>query len=180
MMAARKFYRQSNSNLGFKRDDPSTIHEDHLPVISEKGMIFGYGESQRSRQLQIPTNTSQALLTSLGLGAFARSPVSLALSRRFTALRTLSSASTASTSLSPTAKISSPTSHGLTKTKIPQRRASAVFKVLSTSSPTVPRMVDSSSARAHTSFPRSSTRSSSTSPRSGPGQKSGTASPRPA
>lgn len=34
----------SHSNLGYKRDDPSTIHEDHLPVISEKGMVFGYGK----------------------------------------------------------------------------------------------------------------------------------------
>ena len=143
-------------------------------------MIFGYGKSQRPRQHQILTNIPQVLLTSLGLGVFARSPVSLALSRRFTALRTSSSVSTASMSLSPIAKISSPTSHGLTKTKIPQRRASAVFKVLSTSSPTVPRMVDSSSARAHTSFPRSSTRSSSTSPRSGPGPRSGMASQKPA
>jgi hypothetical protein len=36
------------SNLGYKRDDPSTIHEDYLPVISEKGMVFGYGELNRT------------------------------------------------------------------------------------------------------------------------------------
>jgi hypothetical protein len=35
---------RDNSNLGYKRDDPATIHEDYLPVISEKGMVFGYGE----------------------------------------------------------------------------------------------------------------------------------------
>jgi hypothetical protein len=35
---------RDDSNLGYKRDDPSTIHEDYLPVISEKGMVFGYGE----------------------------------------------------------------------------------------------------------------------------------------
>ncbi|KAK3070159.1 hypothetical protein LTR53_010944 [Teratosphaeriaceae sp. CCFEE 6253] len=29
--------------LGFKRDDPSTILEKHLPVIHERGMIHGYG-----------------------------------------------------------------------------------------------------------------------------------------
>jgi len=29
--------------LGFKRDDPSTISNEHLPVINEKGMCHGYG-----------------------------------------------------------------------------------------------------------------------------------------
>lgn len=33
----------SCSGLGYKRDDPSTIHVDHLPYINEKGMCFGYG-----------------------------------------------------------------------------------------------------------------------------------------
>ncbi|KAH6687381.1 hypothetical protein F5X68DRAFT_239941 [Plectosphaerella plurivora] len=28
---------------GFKRDDPSTIKEENLPIITEKGMILGYG-----------------------------------------------------------------------------------------------------------------------------------------
>lgn len=32
-------------NLGFKRDDPSTIHRDHLPDINEKGMCLGYAIS---------------------------------------------------------------------------------------------------------------------------------------
>lgn len=31
-----------NSNLGFKRDDPSTIHKDNLPLITEKGMCLNY------------------------------------------------------------------------------------------------------------------------------------------
>jgi hypothetical protein len=30
-------------NLGFKRDDPSTVGIDQLPAINEKGMCFGYG-----------------------------------------------------------------------------------------------------------------------------------------
>lgn len=30
-------------NLGYKRDDPSTIKEEHLPIISPKGMIQAYG-----------------------------------------------------------------------------------------------------------------------------------------
>ena len=38
---------RNHSNLGYKRDDPATIHEDYLPVISEKGMVFGYGEMDR-------------------------------------------------------------------------------------------------------------------------------------
>ncbi|TLD14964.1 hypothetical protein PspLS_10836 [Pyricularia sp. CBS 133598] len=29
--------------LGYKRDDPSTIKEENLPIINEKGMVFGYG-----------------------------------------------------------------------------------------------------------------------------------------
>ena len=29
--------------MGFKRDDPSTIKNETLPVITEKGMIIGYG-----------------------------------------------------------------------------------------------------------------------------------------
>ncbi|KAH8685360.1 hypothetical protein BGZ60DRAFT_476597 [Tricladium varicosporioides] len=29
-------------NLGYKRDDPSTIHKDHLPFITEKGMCLNY------------------------------------------------------------------------------------------------------------------------------------------
>ncbi|KAH7388901.1 hypothetical protein BKA64DRAFT_124517 [Cadophora sp. MPI-SDFR-AT-0126] len=32
-----------NFGLGFKRDDPSTFREDHMPVITEKGMCLGYG-----------------------------------------------------------------------------------------------------------------------------------------
>lgn len=36
------------SNLGFKRDDPSTYHKDHLPDINEKGMCLGYGVSHES------------------------------------------------------------------------------------------------------------------------------------
>lgn len=28
---------------GFKRDDISTVLEKNLPVMNEKGMIFGYG-----------------------------------------------------------------------------------------------------------------------------------------
>ncbi|KAJ5126374.1 hypothetical protein N7526_008551 [Penicillium atrosanguineum] len=39
---------QSHSNLGFKRDDPSTIHKDHLPDINEKGMCLGYAVSHES------------------------------------------------------------------------------------------------------------------------------------
>ncbi|KAE8328074.1 hypothetical protein BDV39DRAFT_204475 [Aspergillus sergii] len=29
--------------LGFKRDDPTTVKEENLPIITEKGMILGYG-----------------------------------------------------------------------------------------------------------------------------------------
>lgn len=36
------------SGLGFKRDDPSTIHKDHLPDINEKGMCLGYAVSHES------------------------------------------------------------------------------------------------------------------------------------
>jgi hypothetical protein len=31
------------SGLGYKRDDESTIHWRHLPIINEKGMCHGYG-----------------------------------------------------------------------------------------------------------------------------------------
>ena len=34
--------------LGFKRDDPTTIHKDHLPDINEKGMCLGYAVSHES------------------------------------------------------------------------------------------------------------------------------------
>jgi len=34
---------QFHSNLGYKRDDPSTVHHSKLPVISEKGMCMAYG-----------------------------------------------------------------------------------------------------------------------------------------
>ncbi|UPL00743.1 hypothetical protein LCI18_011677 [Fusarium solani-melongenae] len=34
--------------LGFKRDDPTTIKNDNLPVITEKGMILGYGIAHES------------------------------------------------------------------------------------------------------------------------------------
>ncbi|KAH8662227.1 hypothetical protein BX600DRAFT_414273 [Xylariales sp. PMI_506] len=34
--------------LGFKRDDPSTWTLEHLPVITEKGMILGYGVAHES------------------------------------------------------------------------------------------------------------------------------------
>lgn len=37
-----------NSNLGFDRNDPSTIHKDHLPDINEKGMCLGYAVSHES------------------------------------------------------------------------------------------------------------------------------------
>lgn len=30
-------------NLGYKRDDPSTIREECLPVIHQKGLIQAYG-----------------------------------------------------------------------------------------------------------------------------------------
>lgn len=33
----------STSGLGFKRDDPSTVRNEHMPIISEKGMCAGYG-----------------------------------------------------------------------------------------------------------------------------------------
>lgn len=32
-----------DSGLGFKRDDPSTVKRDMLPVLNEKGMILNYG-----------------------------------------------------------------------------------------------------------------------------------------
>lgn len=31
------------SGLGFKRDDPSTVHSKYMPIISEKGICAGYG-----------------------------------------------------------------------------------------------------------------------------------------
>ncbi|KAH6657044.1 hypothetical protein BKA67DRAFT_635087 [Truncatella angustata] len=34
--------------LGFKRDDPSTVKEENLPIITEKGMIIGYGVTHES------------------------------------------------------------------------------------------------------------------------------------
>ncbi|KAI1852052.1 hypothetical protein JX266_002905 [Neoarthrinium moseri] len=34
--------------LGFKRDDPSTVKESNLPIITEKGMILGYGVTHES------------------------------------------------------------------------------------------------------------------------------------
>lgn len=33
---------RANSNLGFDRKDPSTIHKDKLPNITEKGMCLQY------------------------------------------------------------------------------------------------------------------------------------------
>lgn len=33
----------SSSNLGYNRDDPSTVRRAKLPVLNEKGMILGYG-----------------------------------------------------------------------------------------------------------------------------------------
>lgn len=33
----------SAGGLGFKRDDIATVLEKNLPVMNEKGMIFGYG-----------------------------------------------------------------------------------------------------------------------------------------
>ncbi|EWZ30196.1 uncharacterized protein FOBCDRAFT_263786 [Fusarium oxysporum Fo47] len=37
-----------NGGMGFKRDDPSTIKTETLPVITEKGMITGYGVAHES------------------------------------------------------------------------------------------------------------------------------------
>ncbi|KAJ3513320.1 hypothetical protein NM208_g15205 [Fusarium decemcellulare] len=34
--------------LGFKRNDPSTVRNENLPVITEKGMILGYGVAHES------------------------------------------------------------------------------------------------------------------------------------
>jgi hypothetical protein len=31
------------SNMGYKRDDPSTVHVDKMPLINEKGMAMHYG-----------------------------------------------------------------------------------------------------------------------------------------
>ncbi|KAK8070560.1 hypothetical protein PG997_010763 [Apiospora hydei] len=36
-------FKNSGRGLGFRRDDPSTYTEPHLPVINEKGMCSGYG-----------------------------------------------------------------------------------------------------------------------------------------
>ncbi|RAK88023.1 hypothetical protein BO79DRAFT_149426 [Aspergillus costaricaensis CBS 115574] len=36
------------SGLGFRRDDPKTVHKDFLPDINEKGMCLGYGVSHES------------------------------------------------------------------------------------------------------------------------------------
>jgi hypothetical protein len=36
------------SGLGYDRNDPSTIHKDHLPDINEKGMCLGYAISHES------------------------------------------------------------------------------------------------------------------------------------
>ena len=41
----RVLTRSYRSNLGYKRDDPSTLRSDKLPIISEKGMIMHYGIS---------------------------------------------------------------------------------------------------------------------------------------
>lgn len=30
-------------NLGYKRDDPSTIREECLPIIHQKGLVQAYG-----------------------------------------------------------------------------------------------------------------------------------------
>jgi hypothetical protein len=103
------------SNLGYKRDDPATIHEDYLPVISEKGMVFGYGELDRTSFSAQITYSQQVPHTRSGLGQSARNPELSAHSKRSTRRKILLSASTPSTSPSPTAKTSSPTSHGLTK-----------------------------------------------------------------
>ncbi|KAM0544240.1 hypothetical protein ACHAPJ_011929 [Fusarium lateritium] len=37
-----------NGGMGFKRDDPSTIKTENLPIITEKGMIIGYGVAHES------------------------------------------------------------------------------------------------------------------------------------
>jgi len=44
----RCYSHRTLSGLCFKRDDPSTINEDHLPIISEKGMCHGYGVTHES------------------------------------------------------------------------------------------------------------------------------------
>jgi hypothetical protein len=36
---------QFGSNLGYDRNDLSTVHKDNLPVINEKGMCLNYGLS---------------------------------------------------------------------------------------------------------------------------------------
>lgn len=37
-----------NGGMGFKRDDPSTVKTENLPIITEKGMVMGYGTSHES------------------------------------------------------------------------------------------------------------------------------------
>jgi hypothetical protein len=37
--------KQFGSNLGYNRNDLSTVHKDNLPVINEKGMCLNYGLS---------------------------------------------------------------------------------------------------------------------------------------
>ncbi|CEI63388.1 hypothetical protein FVEN_g85 [Fusarium venenatum] len=37
-----------NGGMGFKRDDPSTLKNENLPIITEKGMIIGYGVAHES------------------------------------------------------------------------------------------------------------------------------------
>ncbi|KAH7037022.1 uncharacterized protein B0I36DRAFT_237800 [Microdochium trichocladiopsis] len=37
-----------NGGMGFRRDDPSTIRNEHLPIINEKGMVNGYGVAHES------------------------------------------------------------------------------------------------------------------------------------
>ena len=41
------------SDLGFKRDDPSTVTIDNLPVINEKGMCMHYGVAHENFVWQI-------------------------------------------------------------------------------------------------------------------------------
>ncbi|KAG7285026.1 hypothetical protein NEMBOFW57_009644 [Staphylotrichum longicolle] len=43
-----KYVETFKGGLGFKRDDPSTYLEKHMPVINEKGMCLGYGIAHES------------------------------------------------------------------------------------------------------------------------------------
>ena len=43
------------SGLGFKRDDSSTYNEKHLPIITEKGMVLGYGVAHEKFSWDIRT-----------------------------------------------------------------------------------------------------------------------------